>query len=66
MAVENATGGSTMSAMLGSSRRNSQPRPRFEGDQIVLVERPTGTFRFWAARLIAWLETVFGPAKLRP
>jgi len=55
-----------MSAMLGSSRRDDRVRLRLEGDEIVLVERPIGTFRFWTARLFARLETLFSPPKLRP
>jgi len=52
--------------MLGSSRRDARVPLRFEGDEIVLVEPPTGTFRCWTARLIARLETLFSPPKLRP
>jgi len=55
-----------MSAMLGSSRRETRARFGFEADEIVLVERPVGTFRFWTTRLFARLEGFFGPAKLRP
>ena len=55
-----------MSAMLGSSRREAQARLRLEADEIVLVERPIGTFRFWTTRLFARLETLFSPPKLRP
>jgi len=66
LAVAHDAGGSGMSAMLGSSRRDSRARFRIEGDELVLVERPTGTFRFWTSRLIARLETLFSPPKLRP
>lgn len=59
-------GGPRMSAMLGSSRREDQARLRLDGDEIVLVERPVGTLRFWTTRLLARLETFFGPPKLRP
>ena len=51
--------------MLGSSRREAQARVNVENHEIVLVERPTGTVKFWTARLVARLETLFGPAKLR-
>jgi len=51
--------------MLGSSRREAQARVNVENHEIVLVERPTGTVKFWMARLVARLETLFGSAKLR-
>jgi hypothetical protein len=54
-----------MSAMLGSSRREVQARVNVDSHKIVLVERPAGTVKFWTARLVARLETLFGPAKLR-
>jgi hypothetical protein len=54
-----------MSAMLGSSRRDAQAQFRLEGDEIVLMERPIGAFRFWKARLIARLETLFSPPRSR-
>jgi len=52
--------------MLGSSRREDQARFRLDGDEIVLVERPVGTFRFWTTRLLARLETFLSPPKPRP
>jgi hypothetical protein len=55
-----------MSAMLGSSRRDAQPRLRLEGGEVVLVERPAGLFRSRTARLLAWLETFFNPPRLHP
>ncbi|MGA9762523.1 MAG: hypothetical protein WBQ14_08880 [Gaiellaceae bacterium] len=66
MAIARNLGGSGVSAMLGSSRRDSRARFRLEGDELVLVERPAGTFRFWTSRLIARLETLFSPPKSRP
>jgi hypothetical protein len=55
-----------MSAMLGSSRRDARERFRLEGDELVLVERPAGSVRIWASRLVARIEMLFGPPKLRP
>jgi hypothetical protein len=55
-----------MSAMLGSSRRDTRARFRLEGDELVLVERPIGTFRLWTSRLMTRLETLFSPPKMRP
>jgi|GEM_PF-1562068 hypothetical protein len=66
LAVRSTVGGSEMSAMLGSSRRDAQARFRLEGDENVLLERPVGSFRLWTARLIARLETLFSPPKLHP
>jgi hypothetical protein len=66
MAVARNAGGPDMSAMLGSSRRDSRARFRLEGDELVLVERPAGTFRFWTSRVIARLEMLFSPPKSRP
>ena len=66
LAVRGNARGPRMSAMLGSSRREAHERLRLDGDEIVLVERPIGTFRFWTSRLIARLETLFSPPRLRP
>jgi hypothetical protein len=55
-----------MSAMLGSSRREARMLRRLEGDQILLVERQIGTIRFWTARLVERLESLFSPPSVRP
>ncbi|MGD0166132.1 MAG: hypothetical protein ABSC51_02425 [Gaiellaceae bacterium] len=55
-----------MSAMLGSSRRDSRPKVRVRNGEIVLVERPAGSLRALMARLITRLEVLFGPLGTRP
>jgi hypothetical protein len=65
-AVCSNAGGSGMSAMLGSSRREAQMTFRLEGEEIVLVERQNGALRFWTARIYERLETLFKPPRLRP
>lgn len=54
-----------MSAMLGSSRRDSRSRIRLENGEVVLAESPTGSLRAWVQRLLARLETFFSPPESR-
>jgi hypothetical protein len=54
-----------MSAMLGSSRRDSRPRVRLENGDVVLVDRPAGLLRARALRLLARLERLFSPPASR-
>jgi hypothetical protein len=66
LAVRSDLEGPPMSAMLGSSRRDDRARLRLEGGEIMLSERSIGAFRHRMARLLARLETLFSPPKLRP
>ena len=66
VAVSSNAGGPGMSAMLGSSRRDARVQLRLDDDEVVIVERSVGTLRFWTSRLIARLESLFGPPRLHP
>jgi hypothetical protein len=54
-----------MSAMLGSSRRDSRPRVRLENGEIVLVDSPIGPLRSLMLRLLTRLEVLFSPSDSR-
>ena len=54
-----------MSAMLGSSRRDSRPRVRLQNGEIVLVDGPAGPVRAWVLRLLTRLEVLFSPPESR-
>jgi hypothetical protein len=50
-----------MSAMLGSSRRDSRPRVYSQDGEIVLVDSPNRTLWAWVTRLLSRLELLFSP-----
>jgi len=54
-----------MSAMLGSSRRDSRSRVRLQNGEIVLVDSSNGPLRAWMMRLRTRLEVLFSPPESR-
>ena len=54
-----------MSAMLGSSRRDSRPRVCLQNGEIVLVDNSVGPVRAWMLRLLTRLEVLFSPPESR-